>query len=424
MSKHAPSSPMSLQEQLVLESCSMVRYLASQGSRVPPQTLQAIAGYDTLNAAGQPVDLSRLASAHDQLSRLVAPARPGTLYLLDRTYSLKMRVSPISLVRHMVMISAVCVAAFVLISIFNLVSAKTTATANSALADASLQNVYLLAAAGVGASFAMLFQINDYITRRTFDPDYAPTYWLKLFLGVVAGFILVAMLPEKLLGDNPNLLAKPTLALLGGFSAQAVYRILSRLVETLEDLVSGGGREQAANREQAATTRATQESAQAKLSVAGDLVELQHQLATGAANGDVARRLGEIVQRLVPPRDFDGADRDASRRAAGEAAAAGAANAGAAAGNAGGAAVDASAGNAGSAASGSAANASGSAGNAPGSAANAGGSAAGSAPPAALPPDAIVAVPARTPAAVVVVDTDDAWPELVDEPVDEDGAKG
>ena len=39
-------------------------------------------------------------------------------------------------------------------------------------------------------------------------------------------------------------LGPPTIALLGGFSASAVYRILTRMVEALESIFSGGAREQ------------------------------------------------------------------------------------------------------------------------------------------------------------------------------------
>ena len=36
-----------------------------------------------------------------------------------------------------------------------------------------LERGFWLSAAGIGASFAMLFQLNDQIVSRTFDPDEA-----------------------------------------------------------------------------------------------------------------------------------------------------------------------------------------------------------------------------------------------------------
>jgi hypothetical protein len=198
------------------------------------------------------------------------------------------------------MCSMGCVLAFIVFSIYHLMVATPGGdeVQMPAAAHALVENLYWLAAAGVGASFAVLFQINETIAKGTFDPDDAPAYWIKMFLGVVAGFILVAMVPTEGI-DSPDaqVLAKPTIALLGGFSAQAVYRILNRLVETLEDLFSGGQKEQAAIREQAVAARAQEDAVQARLVVAGKLVQLQEQIAAGA---DVKQQVQDLIRSLVP----------------------------------------------------------------------------------------------------------------------------
>ena len=49
---------------------------------------------------------------------------------------------------------------------------------------------------------------------------------------------------------DPSTFSMATIALLGGFSADVVQRILNRLVETLESLVRGGARDLIASREQ------------------------------------------------------------------------------------------------------------------------------------------------------------------------------
>lgn len=300
-----PSAP-TLQDQLVDEACSMVRHLVGKGMRAPAALVQAAAGYEAARNTGQPIDLGALASLHERLAKLVAPASPSTLYLLDRTYHKPIRfgsLGPVSVVRQVAMFSMVCVLAFITLSLFHLTFTE-AAEGHDAVWHALGENVYWLAAAGVGASFAILFQINESIAKGTFDPDDAPAYWIKVFLGVVAGFILVAMVPtEGIDGAHAKVLAKPTIALLGGFSAQAVYRILNRLVETLEDLFSGGQKEQAAIREQAVAARAQEDSAQARLAVAGKLVHLQAQIAAGA---DVRQKVQDLIRSLVP----DGAAQD------------------------------------------------------------------------------------------------------------------
>lgn len=304
-----PSTP-TLADQLVSESCSMVRHLVGKGLRAPAALVQAAAGFESARAAGQPIDVARVASVHEKLARLVAPASPSTLFLLDRTYHKPLRfgsLGPVSVVRQVMMFSMACVLAFIAFSMFHL-SFLGGSGADAAVKPglhALTEYMFWLASAGVGASFAILFQINESITNGTFDPDEAPAYWIKTFLGVVAGFILVAMVPtDGIDSAQARVLAKPTIALLGGFSAQAVYRILNRLVETLEDLFSGGQKEQAAMRERSAAARANEEAAQARLAVAGKLVQLQRRMAAGE---DVGAQVQQLIDGLVP----DGGQQDA-----------------------------------------------------------------------------------------------------------------
>ena len=276
----------------------MVRHLASNGKRVPPALVQSAAGLEAALNAGQPVDLGAAATTHERLARLVSPARPGALYLLDSTYHAPERfriLGPIPLVRQITVFAAACVVAFVGFSIHGIVTPASELQPKAF--DTVLHNLHWLSAAGVGASFAMLFQVNEYITNRTYDPEHAPSYLTKLFLGVVAGFILVAMIPVPAMdAAEAKALARPTIALLGGFSAQAVYRILNRLVETLENLFSGGAKEVAAAREQAAAARANDEAAQHRMAVAGRLVRLQSSVTDPA----VAAQMRDLIQSLTP----------------------------------------------------------------------------------------------------------------------------
>ncbi|HYR07786.1 MAG TPA: hypothetical protein VEQ60_08450 [Longimicrobium sp.] len=318
----APPVP-SLKEQLVRESCSMARHLATNGIRVPPGLIQATDQFEIALAQNQPIQMTALASTHERLARLLAPAKPGTLLLLDESYQQAGQTSlgPVKLVRDLVKVAMVCVGIFIVLSVIELVDAhrsvdlwgiEGTEPADTAkdnhtflIIKIILQRVFWLAAAGIGASFAMLFQLNDQIVNRTFDPDENAAYWVKFFLGLVAGFILVALVPIGSGDADPantgmQALGPPTIALLGGFSASAVYRILTRMVEALESIFSGGAKEQAVAAEKAASARANEESMQGRLAVAGQLVELQQKLAAGMPSQEAARYLKQVVGVLVP----------------------------------------------------------------------------------------------------------------------------
>ena len=352
----SPPPVPSLKEQLVREACSMARRLVTNGARVPPALIQSTDQFEAALAAKKPIDMVALAGTHERLSRLVAPAKPGTLYLLDINYHQKGRetsLGPVKLVRDLIKVAMVCVAIFIMLSVIALVDAhpgvdvfgvENSTTVQGEVAAASrpaqgevaaaarpaqgavaaaarpaqgddhtlliikiiLQRVFWLAAAGIGASFAMLFQLNDQIVTRTYDPDETASYWVKFFLGLVAGFILVALIPLNTgngtegATNGVQALGPPTVALLGGFSASAVYRILTRMVEALESIFSGGAKEQAAAAEKAASARANEESTQGRMAVAGQLVDVQQKLAAGMPPQQAAQQLQQVVAALVP----------------------------------------------------------------------------------------------------------------------------
>ncbi|HEX2095300.1 MAG TPA: hypothetical protein VHG28_23085 [Longimicrobiaceae bacterium] len=307
-----------LREQLAREVASMVRHLITNGTRVPAQFVQSADQFETAIRQNQPVDVAALASTHERLSRLVAPAKPGTLALLDASDAAGRASSlgPVTLVRNMIKVAFLCVAAFIVLSVVAVIDAHPGITL---LVDADtntpprgdnhtllvveiiLERIFWLSAAGIGASFAMLFHLNDQIIARTYDPDEVASYWVKFFLGVVAGFILVALVPLDTTADTgAEALTPATIALLGGFSASAVYRILTRMVEALESVFSGGSREQVAAAEKAAVTRASEETTQARVALAGQLVEIQEGLAAGMTPQEMSARLRQMVAGLVP----------------------------------------------------------------------------------------------------------------------------
>jgi hypothetical protein len=98
-----------------------------------------------------------------------------------------------------------------------------------------------LFAASLGAVFYVLFTALGYVKDRTFDPRYTPLYVIRFVLGILAGLILAIVLGAPLFGSNGTIssLGPAVIALLGGFSTEAVYQILQRLVDVLLATVRG-----------------------------------------------------------------------------------------------------------------------------------------------------------------------------------------
>jgi hypothetical protein len=116
----------------------------------------------------------------------------------------------------------------------------------------------------LGAAFYVLFQAQEYVTKRTFDPQYNSVYVIRLVLGILAGFILAYVTQSTgLLKGQLKDYGPPVIALLGGFSTDAVNQVLQRLVEIVMAAIRGDG-------SQAAKTKANQTAQSELLSLAGD----------------------------------------------------------------------------------------------------------------------------------------------------------
>jgi len=358
MSSHSLAKTGALREQVLHECIAMTRYALASGMAVPPAIANTVENA-RFAPADKPMDMAPIVKAHDQLAKLVAPATPRALLIMGDEHSENSRfawVGSVGLVRRMMGAAVVSVLLFIALSISSATTLNpiigtnaptTTASASAAPAASSntsaprvigraptpedsqgwpllANELFWMAAAGIGASFALLRQVNDFIVARTYDPKYEPTYWIKFLLGVMAGFILAALLPG-MFGEsstNPSsgsaALAVPTLAMLGGFSASAVFRILTKMVESVENVFRDSPRDEAVQREKAAQARAGEELSATRMNVAGQLVRLQQQLATGADAAAVSQALGGILHSLVPAAaPADGATPDAAAGNAG-----------------------------------------------------------------------------------------------------------
>jgi hypothetical protein len=295
----------------------MIRYAFSSGKSVPTSVVDTVQQYETQPEGAPPLDPTPLVLSHSRLAKIVAPATPRSIVLLVDEQAAKGRfgfLGPVPLVRQLMTMAVGCMLVFVLISLTNDTNVEVSIVSASGI-PLLLNELWWLSAAGIGASFAMLFQVNEYIVKCNYDPKYAPTYWVKFFLGVMAGFILVALLPFGRDGQGAAAgvgagagagtgaglhLMQPAIAMLGGYSASAVYRILTRLVEAVEAIFRGNAKEIIAEREQAAAARASEEASRARVRLAARLVDVQRQISTGAATDEVTATIRDIVVSLTP----------------------------------------------------------------------------------------------------------------------------
>ncbi|WP_341317823.1 hypothetical protein WN982_22075 [Paraburkholderia sp. IMGN_8] len=321
--KSEGASPGALLAQLREECEAMARYALHHGLPVAPETIALLSALidgapsevqsagpkaaDTTNSAPRYAGTSphALASIHRKLAALIAPATPQAVTLLDTHHRLR---HPLAWLGPVPLIRLLTVAA---------ISFLIAVVATALSADVSADNVergfldshgtqllwnalFLLFCAGLGASFATLFQAHRYIAASTYDPKYDASYGARLILGVMAGLILVEMLPPQLFQQGSmHSFGKPALAMLGGFSATAVHRLLQRLVDTLDTLVRG---DRSADVDAALQTRRAQaasERTQWQSEIAASLIDLQQSLDHPDSTDTVRRRLADLTRAML-----------------------------------------------------------------------------------------------------------------------------
>jgi hypothetical protein len=134
--------------------------------------------------------------------------------------------------------------------------------------------------AGLGAAFYILMKTQKYLVDRSFDPKYNNAYLMRFVTGIVAGFILSNILGFVL---DPNAqgasafakMSPGVVALLGGFSAEAVEQILQRMVEVMLALVRGDASGQTKAEQAVAQAKKTAEQAKKDSALREKLTELQ-----------------------------------------------------------------------------------------------------------------------------------------------------
>ncbi len=274
----------SLPTRLLRETEAMARYALASGIGITPAMVQSV------EQAKHGADDGSIAAVHGQLAKLVAPAKPGTIALFEDeapTSSLKRVLGPVRLIRQLMVVALSFLVLFVVMA-----SMTQMGTAEGDAWATPVAILYLCTAAGLGAAFAALSRVNQFIADGTYDRVYDATYWILLVLGLIAGLILAMVIPINQGGQEQ--FSKPLLALLGGFSAGAVHRILTRVVSAVETLVAGDDRSNARARDREQDAQVQTE----RTSVAAKLVGVEHALAN---DPDQARtQLRELVAHLVP----------------------------------------------------------------------------------------------------------------------------
>ncbi|WP_155918438.1 hypothetical protein [Marmoricola sp. URHB0036] len=251
---------------------AMTRFAAQRGKTPDARDLATVRKYDSVSFDKPSTKrMNEIAEAHQHLSRLVAPAVPMTILLLwENTYQVKPededvdaesrhRHTPrrlvqsfswlgnVRLARMMLGLALALLPVFIALALYKGSSlAKPEDLVTGGFVSKAASAAYLIVASALGAAFAALFKVRKYVEHLNYDPQYESSYWVRFVLGLVAGLLLsvllVTLLPDQKEADAFRI-TLPILALVGGFSSDLVYRILKRLIDSIETLIEGSASE-------------------------------------------------------------------------------------------------------------------------------------------------------------------------------------
>lgn len=316
---------LSIREQYIQDSNLMLRYALNKGIAIPASIVKTLEGYvvkDSIDKGHTDFnsvtydpdvvnDLKSLVNTHERLIKIVYPATPDSIrYLIDEENkpSYLKFLSPISFVRQMMGAAMICLVVFMLLSMLTYVSFAADDNVMGGSGLPMLSNLlFFMAAAGLGASFAELFEADEYITKGTFDPIFLSSYWMRFTLGLIAGMLLATLIPMDEANTKLELLARPTLAMVGGFASSLVYRILKRFVETVEIMFGGKSKAiKVINREK---SKLLGDIKNTRAKFTRQIAELSEALNAGVDPQKVKEKVEKIFDELVPPQETNEEER-------------------------------------------------------------------------------------------------------------------
>jgi hypothetical protein len=254
VSNELGDSPTQVRDLFIKEVNSMIRYLMSSGVTIPAHVFSVAESFSVEHKQREvdrarlksnyvfdknsALDIQVLSEVHDLLSTAIAPSTPRAVLLLDPVFAQKSIfnwLSVVPLLRHLMLVASFSLVVFIGLALSPDISATGGDIFNSDGIPLLVNLLFFVAAAALGACFSALFQANEYIVAGVFDPKFETSYWIRLLVGLMAGLILASLIPID--PKTLNGLGKPTLALLGGFSASLVHRILNLMVGAVEGVV-------------------------------------------------------------------------------------------------------------------------------------------------------------------------------------------
>ena len=195
-----------------------------------------------INSLIQNSNVDDLINAHNLLCKNVAPATPKSIKYtkeLNQNSNGKTIFNKLPLLRNLILLALFFLIAYI-------ATGMTTQVNNDSLDKGMMNNsgislllniVYLGSVAGLGVLFYLLKDVSESLRKGTLIPENAISYLSQILLGVIAGIIMSEIIafytndPKEI-----SLFNKSILALVGGFSSDAIFSILQGIINKIKSI--------------------------------------------------------------------------------------------------------------------------------------------------------------------------------------------
>lgn len=211
---------------------SMMAFAAHKGLIINPDVVTLV----------KSETIDDLVAAHNMLCKNVAPATPKSIIYTNGIHEKnrgKGLFKQLPLVRNLIILAVIFLVAYVAFG-------QTKAVNNQSLDEGVLGNDglslvlnlgFLASIAGLGVLFNLLKKISSSVIDSTLVPEETINYVSQILLGIISGLIISEVI--VLYTSDPqdiNLFNKSALALIGGFSSDAMFTVLQSLISRLESV--------------------------------------------------------------------------------------------------------------------------------------------------------------------------------------------
>ncbi|MEP2935166.1 MAG: hypothetical protein ABJM06_05575 [Gilvibacter sp.] len=184
--------------------------------------------------------VDELINAHNLMSKNVAPATPKSINYTRGLYSddsKKSLFAKMPLIRNLIMLSLFFLIAFVLTALSPQVNNDSLdlGVLNNDGISLLINLAFLASVSGLGVTFYLLKSVSSSVKKGTLVPEDSIYYIALIVLGVIAGLIMSEII--SLYTSDPegvNLFNKSILALIGGFSSDAIFSVLQAIIEKVK----------------------------------------------------------------------------------------------------------------------------------------------------------------------------------------------